>query len=177
MRYAAYGSNLHPQRLSRRLASARLLGTAFLPEWSLRFHKRSVDASAKCSISRGSDGVHFTIFEISQTDRQALDRIEGVGSGYDVINLDMPDFGQCFSYAASETHIDEALDPYDWYLALVLIGARALEFPRGYVKGIAAVPACRDPDRTRRREMWDLVDSIEVQGLHLPGQGVPAPAE
>lgn len=121
--------------------------------------------------------MHFAIYDVSEADREILDGIEGVGVGYDAIDLDLPNFGQCFSYAASETHIDEALDPYDWYQALVLAGARALCFPLDYVSGIAAVPACRDPDAERHREMWDLVDSIEVQRLHLPGKRIPAPAK
>ena len=177
MRYAAYGSNLHPGRLGLRLASAQLLGTAFLPDWSLRFHKLSVDTSGKCSIRQGSSGVHFAVYDISDADKENLDRIEGVGSGYDVITLDIPDFGRCFSYSASKTHIDETLDPYDWYQALVLVGARALGFPPDYVKGIAAVPACRDPNDARHREMWNLVDSIEMQRLHLAGKSIPAPAK
>lgn len=177
MRYAAYGSNLHPGRLGRRIGSAQLLGTAFLPDWSLHFNKLSVDTSGKCSIRQGSSGVHVAVYDISDADKEILDRIEGVGAGYDLIGLDIPDFGQCFSYAASETHIDETLVPYDWYQALVLVGARALLFPPDYVKGIAAVPACRDPDAARRREMWNLVDSIEVQGFHLAGKRVPAPAK
>ena len=177
MQYAAYGSNLHPGRLVRRVASAQLLGTAFLPDWSLRFHKRSVDTSGKCTVEQGSSGVHFAVYDISEADRGVLDRIEGVGSGYDVIDLDVPGFGPCFSYAASESHIDETLDPYDWYQALVHVGARALGFPADYVKRIAAVPATRDTDPARHREMWDLVNSIEMQGFHLAGKRVSAPAK
>ncbi len=177
MRYAAYGSNLHPARLCRRIASAQLIGISYSPDWSLRFHKRSVDASSKCSISFGSDGVHFAVYDISEGDKEILDGVEGVGSGYDVIDLQVPDFGRCFSYKASDTHIDETLEPYDWYQALVLVGARALGFPDGYVKRIASVTATNDPDADRRREMWRLVDSIELQGLHLSGKRVPAPAE
>ena len=79
MKYAAYGSNLHPLRLSRRLPSAELISSAYLPDWSLHFHKRSIDESGKCNIRRGGSGVHYAIFEISLEDKLALDRIEGVG--------------------------------------------------------------------------------------------------
>ena len=177
MRYAAYGSNLHPLRLSRRIASAKLIGTAFLPDWSLRFHKRSVDASGKCSIQRGSSGVHFAIYDISQSHKRILDKIEGVGSGYEMVSLTIPQYGQCFSYTASETHIDDTLEAYDWYRALVLAGARALGFPNDYVEGIVGAPSRRDPDAARHQEMWGLVDLIEVQGFHLPGKRISTPAE
>ena len=177
MRYAAYGSNLHPVRLARRIASARLIGTTYLPDWSLRFHKRSVDASGKCSIQQGSSGVHFAIYDISEADKQILDGIEGAGSGYSEISLVMPAYGRCFSYTASETYIDDTLEPYDWYRALVLAGARLLAFPKDYVSAIAGVSACRDPEPARHQEMWDLVDLIQVQGLHLPSESITSPAE
>lgn len=177
MLYAAYGSNLHPVRLSRRLATARLLGTAFLPDWSLRFHKRSVDASGKCSIARGSSGVHFAIYEISETDKKILDEIEGAGTGYTEISLVVPVYGPCFSYTASETYIDDTLTPYDWYKELVLAGARTLGFPATYMKAIRAIKAEQDPDLDRRQKMRDLVDLIEMQGLHLARERVAAPPE
>ena len=82
MRYAAYGSNLHPLRLNNRISSAQLLATRFLPDWSLCFNKRSKDQSAKCSILAGGDGVYFAIYEISHQDKLVLDTIEGVGTGY-----------------------------------------------------------------------------------------------
>ena len=177
MRYAAYGSNLHPVRLARRIASAQLIGTTYLPDWSLRFHKRSVDASGKCSIQEGSTGVHFAVYDISEADKLVLDEIEGAGLGYAEISLVMPTYGRCFSYTASETHIDDALEPYDWYRELVLAGARLLDFPKDYVSTIAGVSACRDPEPPRHQEMWDLVNLIQVQGLHLPGESITPPAE
>jgi len=177
MRYAAYGSNLHPVRLARRIASAQLIGTTYLPDWSLRFHKRSVDASGKCSIQQGSSGVHFAIYDINEADKQVLDAIEGAGSGYAEISLVMPTYGRCFSYTASETYIDDTLEPYDWYRELVLAGARWLHFPKDYVSAIAGVSAYRDPELPRHQEMWDLVDLIQVQGLHLPSECITSPAE
>lgn len=177
MLYAAYGSNLHPLRLSRRLATARLLGTSFLDDWSLRFHKRSVDGSGKCSIQNGSSGVHFAIYDISEADKQLLDTIEGVGSGYAEICIDVPGYGTCFSYTASDTHIDSSLLPYDWYKKLVLAGARAHGFPAAYIEKILSIAARRDPDLVRHQEMWDLVDLVEVQGLHLAGKRITPPTE
>ena len=124
MHYAAYGSNLHPVRLTKRLASAKLVGTAHLAQWSLRFHKKSKDQSGKCSIIPDPDGVHFAIFDISEEDKLILDEIEGLGQGYSAISLDIPGFGPCASYIAEQTYIDDSLLPYDWYKELVLAGAR-----------------------------------------------------
>ena len=175
--YAAYGSNLHPVRLSRRLATAKLCGTALVPGWSLRWNKRSRDGSGKCSIESGGDGVHVAIYTMSKEDRTRLDCIEGLGEGYDGVTLQVPGFGPCFSYTAAATHIDDSLQPYDWYRQLVLSGAAFHGFPRHYLERIQATQSTSDPDTARHQEMWDLVDLIEVQSLDLARQGVASPAE
>ena len=160
MRYAAYGSNLHPLRLLDRLPSARLLGTGHLQDWSLRFHKRSTDASGKCSIFAGNEGVHFAIFDISEDDKLALDRIEGVGSGYAATTLNIPSFGDCATYVAEPAYVDETLRPYDWYRDFVLEGANYHGFPDEYVARIASVSAVRDPDADRSASQLALLERI-----------------
>lgn len=162
MRYAAYGSNLHPVRLAERLSSTRLLGTGHRPDWSLRFHKLSRDASGKCSIVPGDEGVHFAIFDISDDDKRELDRIEGVGSGYAATSLLIPSFGDCATYVAEATHVDEALRPYDWYREFVLAGATCHDFPDDYVASIVAVRAIKDPDIERSAAMWALAERIRA---------------
>jgi hypothetical protein len=162
MRYAAYGSNLHPIRLTERLPSARLLGTANLPDWSLRFHKLSIDASGKCSIVPGTEGVHFAVFEISDDDKFVLDRIEGVGSGYAATSLKIPPFGNCATYIAEASHVDETLRPYDWYREFVLAGADFHGFPDDYVARIASLRAIPDPDTERSASQWALAERIKA---------------
>ena len=163
MYYAAYGSNLHPLRLAERLPSARLVGTRYLPDWSLRFHKLSKDESGKCGILPGSDGVHFAIFDISDDDKLALDRIEGAGNGYAAIELDIPPFGNCASYRAEASHIDESLRPYDWYREFVVAGTVFHGFPADYVARIKSVPAVRDPDTRRSASQWALAERLRVR--------------
>ena len=162
MNYAAYGSNLHPIRLAERLPSAQLLGTGRLQDWSLRFHKRSMDASGKCSIVPGDEGVHFAIFDISNDDKLELDRIEGVGSGYAATSLDIPPFGDCATYIAEAPYVDEALRPYDWYREFVLAGADFHGFPDDYVERIASVRAIPDPDTERSASQWALAVRISA---------------
>ena len=162
MRYAAYGSNLHPLRLSKRISSAKLLGTSFLPDWSLRFNKRSFDESGKCNIVSGGSGIRIAIYDISIADKITLDRIEGLGSGYVEISLAVPDIGECKSYAAEESFIDKTLAPYDWYKELVLVGARVYGFPVEYVDEINAVVAHQDPDPRRSADRWTTVEMIRA---------------
>ena len=163
--YAAYGSNLHPLRLAERTPTARLLGTAHLPGWSLSFHKKSRDESGKCTVHRGGDGVHFAIFSMSAGDKVALDSIEGLGRGYDEIRLEVPKFGSCFSYIAQESFVDESLVPYDWYKALVLAGAEFHGFPDDYRRRIAAAPARPDPDLERGAGQWALAETMTTTRL------------
>ena len=162
MLYAAYGSNLHPVRLGERLPSARLRGIGHLRDWSLRFHKLSRDASGKCSIVPGDEGVYFAIFDISEDDKLILDRIEGVGSGYAAANLNIPPFGDCATYIAEASHVDGALRPYDWYREFVLAGAAFHDFPDDYVARIASVRAIKDPDLERSATQWALAERIRA---------------
>ncbi|MGI9249173.1 MAG: gamma-glutamylcyclotransferase family protein, partial [Woeseiaceae bacterium] len=131
--------------------------TSFLRDWSLHFHKRSQDGSGKCNILSGGSGVHVAIFEISKEDKLALDKIEGLGSGYSETLLNIPEIGDCVSYAAEESHIDDSLVPYDWYKELVLLGARTHGFPADYLNRIGSLPSHQDPDPNRRAENWMTV--------------------
>lgn len=160
MRYAAYGSNLHPLRLTLRTPSARLLATRFVSNRSLCFHKRSADGSAKCNIANGGEGIYVAIFEISAADKTRLDSIEGLGAGYSETTLAIPGLGDCFAYVAEPSHIDVSLAPYDWYKALVMAGACFHGFPDSYIDGIRALPAAEDPDATRRSKRWETVKTV-----------------
>ena len=161
MRYAAYGSNLHLARLAERIHSARAVGTSFVPDWSLKCHKRSKDGSAKFNIVAGGEGVYVAIFEISANNKKILDRIEGVGIGYSTANLSIPEFGDCATYVAQESYVDESLHPYDWYKKLAALGAQAQRFPKSYRQMIDDIPAHEDPDADRSAANWRIVEAIE----------------
>jgi hypothetical protein len=158
--YAAYGSNLHPQRLRERISSATLRGTSFLHKYTLQFHKRGQDQSAKCGITDCGQGLHVAIYEVDAADRKVLDTIEGVGKGYDIDEISVPGFGKCFTYVASHTHIDELLQPFDWYREMVLLGCLRHAFPATYCERIAALPVIEDPHPVRRDRNWSTVDVL-----------------
>jgi len=164
--YAAYGSNLHPRRLRERIAAARLVGTSFLKRYTLQFHKRGQDQSAKCAFTDCGRGMHVAVYELGPGDRQTLDRIEGVGKGYEVSDVDVPGFGRCFTYAAAHTHIDAGLQPFDWYRDMVLLGCLWHAFPARYCERIAAVPVVGDPDRRRRNANRALLARLREHERH-----------
>lgn len=158
--YAAYGSNLHPQRLRERIRSATLRGTGFLRKYTLQFHKRGQDNSAKCGISDCGEGLHVAVYELDSADRKVLDGIEGVGKGYDVNEISVPGFDSCFTYVASRTHVDELLQPFDWYREMVLLGCLRHAFPAAYCERVAALPVIEDPDPVRRERNWRTVERL-----------------
>ena len=133
-----------------------------MPDWSLHFHKHGKDKSGKCNIVAGGDGIHVAVFDISLENKLTLDEIEGISTGYSKRILSVPGFGDCASYIADESHIDDTLAPYDWYKELVLIGARVHGFPGEYMNQIDLVAARPDPDPERRAARWRVVASIRV---------------
>lgn len=163
VRYAAYGSNLHPLRLAARIGSAKLLGKSRVAGWSLKFHKRSdYDGSGKCNIVESDDGIFVAAYEIAANDRSVLDRIEGLGIGYGRTTIRVPGFGECFTYVALRSHLCDTLQPYDWYKAMVVLGCGALGMPLDYIERIGAIDAVDDPDEARSTEQWKVVERLRA---------------
>ncbi len=162
MLYAAYGSNLHPLRLSLRLPKSRFEGTAAIGGQRLCFHKRSKDQSGKCNIVAGDGSVHVAIYELGEQEKARLDQIEGVGSGYSVEAFEVPGFGECFTYVAIASYIDDKLRPYSWYKELVLAGCEALRLPTDYIAMIQEVAAIDDPDRARHAANMMVVEQARM---------------
>lgn len=163
LKYLAYGSNLHPLRLQQRVPSARPVGRVQLQGWQLRFHKRGRDGSAKCNLIETADRahcVHAVIYDILASEKPALDRAEGLGRGYRLQRLRIEGVGEVFFYLASPAHIDDALQPFAWYKAYVVEGARFHDLPADYVGGIEQVAAIADPQPQRQcdniRLLWRL---------------------
>ena len=119
MNYFAYGSNMLLPRLRQRLPCAQLLGTAHLPGHALRFHKAGKDNSGKCDAfftGLVSDRVIGVLFEISVNGKEVLDRVEGLGSGYEEKLVRVVDAVgkevEAFTYYA--TAIDRGRAPFGW---------------------------------------------------------------
>lgn len=106
--------------------------------------------------------MHCAIYDISAEDKLILDRIEGVGVGYSETTLNIPNVGDCLSYVAEDTHIDDSLSPYDWYHELVMIGAHTHGFPDDYLKQIKLERSLPDPNPNRRATKWKTVELIRA---------------
>lgn len=176
MKIFAYGSNMCTARLQARVPSARPVGVAMLPGHALRFHKRGWrDGSGKGDAARCGDAgavVHGVVFRIDPAEKAALDRIEGLGRGYDErgARVTAPDgvVHEAWMYQAARSAIDPAAVPFRWYRDLVLAGAREHGLPDDYVRDhIVAVPTCPDPDTARARRHGAIIDRALV-GTPLP---------
>ena len=164
--YFAYGSNLHPLRLTQRVESANLVTSAQVFGYRLKFHKLGQDDSAKCNLlytGGTSDSVFGAIYTLSTRHKSLLDEFEGKGSGYADYEIEIPHRGgmlRCFTYLAQSTHIVESIQPYDWYKQLVVQGADYLAFPKPYIRDIQAIKSLRDPDTAREQRHESLLQSI-----------------
>jgi len=160
--YLAYGSNLHPRRLQQRVPSARLTGTFGLMGWQLNFHKRGQDASAKCNIiqtGKTADVVYGAVYEMLFGEKAALDRVEGLNTGYRLEQMDIAEHGSVFFYVAEQEYIDNDLLPFGWYKELVMAGGRFHAFPQTYLAAIASVKAITDTDELRHQRNMAILDS------------------
>ncbi|MFP6681398.1 MAG: gamma-glutamylcyclotransferase family protein [Gammaproteobacteria bacterium] len=161
IRYLAYGSNLHPARISARLGEITLVGTTELLGWALRYHKYSEDGSGKCDLIADPSSIAYgAVYEFSRESKQHLDTIEGVGCGYIDTCIELPKFGPAWVYLAQPSHIDGRLIPYDWYHAFVSRGAQHHNFPAAYIDSINRVAFIRDPNEKRRADNMEIANSI-----------------
>ena len=158
MKYFAYGSNMSITRLRERVPSAVALGCHTLKEHDLRFHKLSKDGSGKCdAFPTGDSGdvVFGALFEISPSEKPALDKAEGFGHGYDQKNVTVlaVDGSSLESLTYIATKTDESLKPYSWYVNHVLVGARETSLPENYIQSkISSVESIQDTNKDRDAE-------------------------
>lgn len=157
MLYFAYGSNLCEPRLRARVRSARFVAVGWLAGYDLRFHKRGRDGSGKGDAHPTAshvDRLWGGVAALSADDLMRLDEIEGVGSGYDRVDVQVTLAGgetaAAHTYRASAAFVDPDLRPFGWYLDLVVRGARARGLPGPYIDRIAAVESVPDPDPDRK---------------------------
>lgn len=137
------------------MADVKKLGMAILEGYDLRFHKISkLDGSAKCDAMETGDPAHKVfgiLFEITESGKLILDRIEGLGHGYNDKNvrveLDNGKSVNAITYYA--TSIDPELKPFIWYKEHILRGAVENGLPQSYIQKIMDVEAIADPDRLR----------------------------
>ena len=154
--YFAYGSNMLTNRLQNRCPGAVKKERAYADDWIVKFYKPSVDCSGKAMLSpKNGCRTPGMLFEIPDTEVCSLDKSEGVGYGYERCNTfcvrlaESGKFVPVATYLATLTKPD--LKPYDWYLALVIAGAREHIPDEDHHEMLRQVTYVRDP-RCDRKE-------------------------
>lgn len=156
MYYFSYGSNMSINRLRDRVPSATKIGTGTLKEHKLKFHKVSnQDGSAKCDAEKTGNPDHIiygVVYQIAAAEKPELDKIEGLGYGYDQknVSIELQDGTIIAAFTYFATNIDSSLKPFDWYKKHVLRGARENDLPEEYIQKIQTIEMEQDTDKTRR---------------------------
>jgi gamma-glutamylcyclotransferase len=166
--YLAYGSNLHPLRLMKRVPSATRLGMVVLADSKVLFHKRSIDGSGKCMLLKDEINkplAYGALFSIDPSEEALLDKAEGLGKGYLKKLIQCPVVGReysAFTYVAESKAIDSSLKPYHWYKALVIEGAHYHGFPQGYISALMDLESIPDPNEQRRMANDELLSELRL---------------
>jgi gamma-glutamylcyclotransferase len=153
MDYFAYGSNMSTQRLTapNRVPSAIVKTTGHIKGHALKFNKVSIDGSGKGSIEQTDnkdDLVYGVVYEIDEKEKPALDRAEGLGHGYEEIEIIVSTpVGDIVANTYYATNTKDTLKPYDSYMEYVIDGAKEHNLPKEYIKKIEAVNTIQDPRR------------------------------
>ncbi len=155
MVYFAYGSNMLTCRLEQRVGKVEVLGVATLKQHRFQFDKESTDGSRKANVFyTGSDvdTVIGVLFQIDMKRKPDLDRAEGLGKGYELKQVDVlveNKIVQASTYFATTPDRSSKNLPYDWYLELILAGAKEHALPEEYTDLIHAQPTKSDKDVLR----------------------------
>ena len=147
--YFSYGSNMSSERLGDRVAITRAIGPARIDAYRLCCNKRGADGSGKANlVIDASSRAWGVLFEIAASQWQ---RLNGFEVGYERVSCRVTTAGgvshDASMYLALEAAATE-LPPFDWYLALMLSGAREHRLPAAVIAELENWPTRRD-ERTR----------------------------
>lgn len=160
MLYFAYGSNMSLARLRARTPSAERLGRYTLSGHQLRFHQHGGDGSAKCDAFYTGDEAHAVIgalYRLSPDEKPALDVAEGLGIDYQIKTVIVTDGARCQqAYTYCALRLNPGLLPFNWYVNHVLVGAREIQVPDGYLRALQGIDVLDDHDLERSRREWRL---------------------
>ena len=153
--YFAYGSNMLTKRLLKRCPGAVSKEHAYADDWIVKFSKHSKDCSGKATLSpKNGCRTPGMLFEIPDSEVCCLDKSEGVGyKRCDTFYVRLAESGKIVPVATYlATYPKPDLKPYDWYLALVIAGAREHIPDEDHHEMLRQVTYMRDPrcDRAER---------------------------
>ena len=157
-----------PRRIELRLGSCELTGLVSLAGYALRFHKRGGDGSGKCDAyqtGNPTDSLYGVVYSLTRAQRDLLDDFEGPGYASRNVSVNVgASVLTAYAYVARSEHVETDLQPFGWYKAIVLAGARVHALPAHYVARIAAEASLPDPDADRDSHHLAMLDGGVASG-------------
>jgi gamma-glutamylcyclotransferase len=150
--YFAYGANVHPRWLARRVPAAELLGPGALPGFRLAFRKLGRDGAGRsdaCAAGNSAVALPGALYRLAP---EELARLGAAGAGYHLETVSIETGAgpvEAVTWLADPAAVAEGLLPWDWYVGLILAGAERLGLPEDHRRWLAAVPRQHDPDVER----------------------------
>lgn len=151
-------------RIKERISSYSIIGIGYVKNHCLRFHKISIDQSGKADayyLNASEEKVWGVIGEVDEKSKNTLDKIEGLGKGYNqkTLTIHMQDGKtiQTLIYVADKDYIDSKLKPYDWYKEIVLRGSIENALPNEYIKKIEGIESIFDKNEERREINFKII--------------------
>jgi hypothetical protein len=130
--YFAFGSNLSTEQMRRRCPCAKVVGTAILYDWKLRFSVCAPHLGGRATagiFQSSNDYVWGVVYSLNQEDKEKLDRIEQGGYVPVEVNVKIEHEQKhidVFTYIPTESIIapSESLQPDPNYLKVMEEGAK-----------------------------------------------------
>ncbi|MBS0225817.1 MAG: gamma-glutamylcyclotransferase [Proteobacteria bacterium] len=164
LRYFAYGSNMLRERLVARVSTAKAAAVGVVRDYRLDFAKVSVDGSGKGDMvsSPGSE-VLGVLYEFDGDQKADLDKHEGGHyMARAVVVSTSSGLETAWAYMAEPHRRDPSKVPYDWYLALIIAGARQGGLPVAYVQALEATAFDVDGKEERATRLEALAALAEA---------------
>jgi gamma-glutamylcyclotransferase (GGCT)/AIG2-like uncharacterized protein YtfP len=143
--YAAYGSNLDPAQMTARCPGSPAAGTGWLDGWRLTFGGEELgwEGALATIVEAPGQQVFVSLYEISTSDVEELDRWEGADTGvYRKIHLRVSTLdGDTLAWIYVLDSYEGGM-PSSRYLGLMADAARSAGAPDEYVADLQSRP-CR----------------------------------
>ena len=152
------------ERLRARVPSATVVGTTKLQNYTLAWYKAGNDGSGKCTIVRTSrlqEYVWGVLYEIDPIEKLNLDKIEGLGYGYDEITVKLEineKIVEACTYIA--TSINPSFKPFHWYKDFVVHGAIQNKLPKNYILALETVNSICDTNIIRQQKNTKILKNV-----------------
>jgi gamma-glutamylcyclotransferase len=165
IKYFSYGSNLLKERIQARCPSARKIGTGKAVGLKICFGKISTRKNGmQCGkanlVVAEASSVWGVIYEMPESEFSALSEME---KGYSVFEMSVnsPELGVVVCAFHNSDRTAGGLPIYDWYLQLVVVGAKQNNLPSAYIEELEDFQSVPDPGGDNYRDAREARHLLE----------------